>query len=363
MLIESSGISEPMQVSETFFVDLGDGKGRLQEQSRLDNCVTVVDASALRLHLQTDDDMKFIDPRAQGKEAEQHISSLLIDQIEFANVILLNKVDNILPGASKKKREEEINVLTGLIRTINKAAKIIPTQHCDVDVIHILNTNNFSLEFANGKNRWMEDIRTGVKHVPETLEYGVSSFVYKATRALHPQRFYDWITRYFIFAKGHAEGQPAGPMEGGPLLVDESREQVTKRRAARIAKYGDLYRCKGFVYLGNPCRVHFYAFISQSGNTFTLSQGSFWDDFPVPASGESCSQEEGQQLVFIGQNLKKDALQADLEACLLTKKEEKQLAAALKKDLWGPHVFPDPLPLFELPPESEGDNEEDEEGS
>jgi len=63
-----------MQVSETFFVDLGDGKGRLQEQTRLDNCVTVVDASALRLHLQTDDDMKFIDPRAQGKEAEQHIS-------------------------------------------------------------------------------------------------------------------------------------------------------------------------------------------------------------------------------------------------------------------------------------------------
>jgi len=202
VLIESSGIAEPMQVSETFFVDLENGKGPLQEQARLDNCVTVVDASTLRVHLQTDSNMNVIDPRAEGEEVKQHISALLLDQLEFANVILLNKVDKVLPNVPKKERDDEIKALTCILRSINRSAKIISTVHCDVDVKEILNTNNFSLECVNG----MVDIKTGVAHVPETLEYGVSSFVYKERRAFHPQRFSEWILRYFVL-----EGEQEGP--------------------------------------------------------------------------------------------------------------------------------------------------------
>ena len=357
VLIESSGISEPMQVSETFFVDLEDGKGPLQEQARLDNCVTVVDVSMLRTHLQMDDDLKFIDPRAEGPESEQHISSLLIDQIEFANVILLNKVDKVLPGASKAKQEKEVQVLTGLIRTINRTAKIIATVQCSVGIKEILETNNFSLDFANGKNHWMDDIKSGIKHVPETLEYGVSSFVYKDPRPFHPQRFYDWIVRHFVFEKGRPVHQHE---EDGEEWEKVTAEEVKRRHRARSDRYGELYRSKGFVFLGNPRRVGFYGFVSHSGNTFALSQGSFWDAFPVASEDATCEQEEGQQLVFIGQNLKQDQLRADLDACLLTKNEGKKLMTAVRKDFWGPNVFPDPLPEFVMPP-SDDEEEEGEE--
>jgi len=399
VLIESSGISEPMQVSETFFVELDDGKGPLQKQARLDNCVTVVDASALRLHLQTDDDMKVVDPHADGQEATQHISALLLDQLEFANVILLNKVDNVLPGASKEKREDEIQILIGIIRSINRSAKIIPTVHCNVDVKEILDTNHFSEDFANGKNHWMEDIKSGVKHVPETLEYGVSSLVYKESRAFHPHRFHDWILRYFILEELYLEGGDEtldDDDHDDPTMcsdethihayhkalkkkknsskerrtteealvpeptAEELRDRAKTRRLARIERYGDLYRSKGFVFLGNPRRLSFYGIVSHSGNTFTFGQGSQWDDFPVAASYETCEQEAGQQLVFIGQNLKHEQLRADLDACLLTGEEEKQLIAKVMEDAWGPNVFPDPLPEFEIPGEDDDGEEEDE---
>jgi len=347
VLIESSGIAEPMQVSETFFVDLENGKGPLQEQARLDNCVTVVDASTLRIHLQTDSNMNVIDPRAEGEEAKQHISALLLDQLEFANVILLNKVDKVLPNVPKKERDDEIKALTSILRSINRSAKIISTVHCDVDVKEILNTNNFSLEFANGMNRWLEDIKTGVAHVPETLEYGVASFLYNERRAFHPQRFSEWILRYFVL-----EGEREGPKANGT---------AEERRAARIARYGDLFRSKGFVYLGNPRRTMFYGVINHSGNTFSLSRGSLWEDFPVALSNETCAQEPGQQLVFIGQNLKKEHVRADLDACLLTKREETLLKAAVRKDMCGPNIFPDTLPEFDMEVEEDEEDEEEEE--
>lgn len=103
------------------------------------------------------------------------------------------------------------------------------------------------------------------------------------------------------------------------------------------------------MYIGNPRRAIFYGVANHSGNTFSLSRGSVWEDFPVALSNATCAQEPGQQLVFIGQNLKKENVRTDLDACLLTKREEKLLKAAMRKSICGPNIFPDPLPEFDLP--------------
>jgi len=123
-------------------------------------------------------------------------------------------------------------------------------------------------------------------------------------------------------------------------------QEGEQRRAARLERYGDVYRSKGFVYVGSPRRIDFYGVVSQSGNAWSFSQGAVWGSFPVAASNETCKQDPGQLLVFIGQNLKKEVLRADLDVCLLTKSEEKKLRAAVRKSPNGPDVFPDPLPVF-----------------
>jgi G3E family GTPase len=194
VLIESSGIAEPMQVAETFFVDSDDGNGQLQHICALDNCVTVVDASTFEEHMGRIDTVAAIDAKAKQTEDDRDIAQLFVDQLEFANVVLLNKID-LIPEAVRTQKLDE---LKAFIRVLAPTAKIFTTVNSQLPLTAILNTGHFTLDFANGSRDWMEDIKSGIKHVPETLEYGVSSAMFRSDKPFHPKRLHTWITDHFV---------------------------------------------------------------------------------------------------------------------------------------------------------------------
>ncbi len=193
LLIESSGISEPMPVAETFTFEDENGVS-LSDIATLDTMVTVVDAFNLPLELQGFD---LLSDRhmALGEDDERGISELLLDQIEFANVILLNKCDQVTP--------EEADALEALLQKLNAQAKIYRSVRSQVDLNLILNTGLFDMEDAANSAGWLTELRG--EHTPETEEYGISSFIYKRQRPFHPERlraFFEVPTPGVIRSKG-----------------------------------------------------------------------------------------------------------------------------------------------------------------
>eukprot|EP00747_Dinoflagellata_sp_TGD_P149629 gnl/TRDRNA2_/TRDRNA2_177037_c4_seq1.p1 gnl/TRDRNA2_/TRDRNA2_177037_c4~~gnl/TRDRNA2_/TRDRNA2_177037_c4_seq1.p1 ORF type:complete len:414 (-),score=81.91 gnl/TRDRNA2_/TRDRNA2_177037_c4_seq1:161-1402(-) len=177
LLIESTGISEPMPVATTFS-DEHDAKKLLGSVARLDTLVTVVDAiNFLRDYGEGD---ILTDRPALGAEEgdERTIAHLLIDQVECANLIVLNKVDLI------KKREAAH--LEGLLKKLNPKAKIVQSTFGKVDLQLLLNTGSFDMAEAEQMPGWFQE-KAG-NHVPETQEYNISSFVFRAQRPFHPKR-------------------------------------------------------------------------------------------------------------------------------------------------------------------------------
>lgn len=419
VLIESSGIAEPMQVAETFFMDLHDGHGPLNRIARLDNCVTVVDATTLKEYLSRVDAAKHIDPTvdASDQEGEKGIAQLLMDQIEFANVILLNKVDGLVKAreeagetaAEKKKTKKMIpkrgrkiseggesaaaeceppaavDELVAVLRQLNPRAIVLPTVHSRVDLRQILSTGNFSVHEAMGTKGWMEDLMTGVKHTPETLEYDMSSFTFRSSRAFHPQRLYDWMTQYFVLEQPREmtdEELAAAATKGSTTSTATTRAKEERRLqqlaaargAARDKAYGVLFRGKGFVWLGSPLRWDVFGAWSQVGGVLAFGLGGTWDDFPTCEQGTATTrtssppkdQQPGQQLVFIGQRLNRAALETDLNKCLLTKEEDKRLRAIIGKastdlTLLSTPLFPDPFTAWAEVADVTDDDEEEEE--
>ncbi len=181
LVIESTGISEPLPVAETFTFEDDDGFS-LNEFARLDTMVTVVDAFNFLKDYSSYDS---IQSRGEslGEEDRRTVVDLLIDQIEFCDVIVLNKVDLV--------SEEEKEKLLAIIHSLNPRAQIEISQFGQVNLDKLLNTNLFDFEAASEAPGWMKELRG--EHVPETQEYGISSFVYRARRPFHPQRFYDFI--------------------------------------------------------------------------------------------------------------------------------------------------------------------------
>ncbi len=290
LLIESSGISEPLPVAETFTFPLDEEGNSLSDVAQLDTMVTVVDAVNLMKDFQTLDSLA---DRAIGidDEDERNIVDLLVDQIEFANVILLNKTD--IASA------EEINKIEGLLHRMNPGAKVIRTTNSQVPLNEILNTGKFDFDQAASFEEWL----TTEPHTPETLEYGVSSFVYRARRPFHPQRLYDVVIKKGLLA--------------------------------------DVLRSKGIAWIANYNGSA--ATWSQAGKIMTLEPAGTWwalaedDDYPddpqmvanikkdmLPDIGD-----RRQELVFIAQDLNEARLRAKLDACLLTDEEY-----ALGEDVW-----------------------------
>lgn len=258
LLVESSGISEPMPVAATFSFPRDDG-ATLGDLARLDTMVTVVDAANFLPELHGGDELA-----ARGlapyEDDERTVSDLLVDQVEFADVIVLNKLDLVGP--------EEARRLRATLSRLNPEARVVPAVRGRIPLELVLGTDLFDVEKAQQAPGWVKELNGD--HVPETEEYGISSLVFRSDRPFHPGRLWSFVTQ---------------GMESGT--------------------FGRVLRSKGFFRLAGRPRVT--GLWSQAGTVARFE--------PSGAHGPDTAQ--GQELVFIGTGLRAEALRAALDACLL----------------------------------------------
>ncbi|MDO8975219.1 zinc metallochaperone GTPase ZigA [Reyranella sp.] len=303
LLIESTGISEPMPVAATFEFEDEAGKS-LSKVARLDTMVTVVDARAFIEDYSSAD---FLHQRGQTAEPEdtRTVVDLLVEQVEFADVIVVNKADLVSP--------EELGFLQTMLRRLNAKARIVTGEFGKVPLDQIMDTGLFSYEKASQAPGWMQEMR-GI-HTPETETYGFWSFVYKSRRPFNPMRLYALLN---------------GPWDG-------------------------VIRSKGFFWLAS--RMNFAGSLSQAGGMLRHeAAGAWWaavkrEDWPqdstwratIRNSFKSPYGDRRQEIVFIGtKGMDRKELTRRLDDCLLTDAEMKMGPA-----MWG--RFPDPFPVWKMP--------------
>ncbi len=304
LLIESTGISEPLPVAETFTFPLEDDGGSLGDIAQLDTMVTVVDSKNILSEFDTLDTLAER-AMASTEADERTIVDLLVDQIEFADVLVLNKVDLVT--------EAEINQVETLLKRMNPRAHIIRAEHGRVPLTEVLNTGRFDFDAAAGFDEWLN----GQAHTPETEEYGIRSFAYHQRRPFHPERLHHALT------------------DSG--LLDH------------------VVRSKGFCWLATQ---HDMAQLwSQAGRIIRIEPAGTWwveegeDEIPDEIYDEIMALMQGeygdrrQELVFIGVGLDEPALRTLLDACLLT---DDEMAAGIS--VWA--AYDDPFALLQ-------DDEED----
>jgi G3E family GTPase len=281
LLIESTGISEPLPVAQTFtFTD--EGGRSLQELTRLDTMVTVVDAANFLTHYEGSETL--LDREiALGEGDERSISDLFADQVEFADVIVINKID--LVGT------EELAELRAILRKLNPEATIIDAERGRAPLDQFLDTGLFDMEKAQASAGWLRELNN--EHTPETEEYGIGSFVFRARRPFHPKRYWDFI---------HTE-------------------------------WGGLLRSKGYFWLAT--RHDIVGLWSQAGGSAEYRPVAQWwaaaPEGSLPEEEESRMEitrewrepygDRRQELVFIGQDLPREKMLEELEQCLLTDEE------------------------------------------
>mgnify|MGYP005844175803 CR=1 FL=1 len=288
LLIESTGISEPMSVAETFTFDLEGYEGFLSDVAQLDTMVTVVDAHNFMRQFQ-ESELLADHNLAVNADDERTITDLFVEQVEFADVLVINKCDLV--------DEAALGQLEAFLRWLNPQAHILRTHHGRIDPAEILNTGRFSLEHAGRFVTWLTEPRNAP--TPETEEYGISSFVYTADRPFHPQRLYALVT----------DGLPG------------------------------VLRAKGFFWLAS--RPDDAGLWSQAGDLLTVEYAGPWG---VGILDEESGEELGvgaprQELVIIGVGLDRQALTAALDHCLLSDEE-----LARGRGYW--RKLCDPFPSF-----------------
>lgn len=283
LLIESTGISEPLPVAETFTFADEDGVS-LSHVANLDTMVTVVDAVNFLRDYEAAQSLQE-KGESLGEEDERSVSDLLVDQVEFADVILISKTDLV--------DKADVERLTAILKTLNTHAGIVPIAHGQVDLDAVLDTGLFDFERAQQAPGWLKEMRG--EHIPETEEYGISSFSYVARRPFHPQKFY----RFLHSTEG----------------------------------YGKLIRSKGYFWLAS--RPEYAGQWSQAGGIARYGfAGMFWKAVPKsnwPTDEEYLAQIEKQwvepfgdmrqELVFIGQGLDASEITRALDECLLSEEE------------------------------------------
>ncbi|MGP8542198.1 zinc metallochaperone GTPase ZigA [Pseudomonas protegens] len=279
LLIESTGISEPLPVAETFTFRDESGQS-LADIARLDTMVTVVDGMNFLLDYQAAHSLA---SRGEtlGEDDERSISDLLIEQVEFADVILVSKIDLI----SSDQRQE----LLAILKSLNAQAEIVPMVMGQVPLAKILNTGRFDFERAAQAPGWLRELRG--EHVPETEEYGIASTAYRARRPFHPQRFFDFINRLWVNGKLLRS-------KGFFWLASKYQEAGSWSQAGGLMRHGFAGRWWRFV----P-KQHWPQ--NEEGTAAIMHN---W----TAATGD-CRQE----LVFIGQNIDFTRLCAELDLCLL----------------------------------------------
>ena len=302
LVIESTGISEPLPVAETFtFAD--ENGNSLGDVATLDTMVTVVDAVNFLNDYEQANDLQQTG-ESLGEDDDRSVADLLVDQVEFADVILISKTDLIT--------SVQLNKLTAILNTLNTQAKIIPISNGNININEVLNTGLFNFERAQQAPGWLKEMRG--EHIPETEEYGISSFNYTARRPFDPEKFYNFL---------------------------HSTEQ-----------FGKLIRSKGYFWLAT--RPLFCGQWSQAGGIAHYGfAGMFFKAIPQqewPTEPELLADinnkwvepfgDMRQELVFIGQSLDQQAMMNALNNCLLSED------AVLKgKDFW--RTYSDPFPIWE----------------
>ena len=219
LLIESSGISEPLPVAETFTFEDEEGQS-LSKFARLDTLVTVVDGVNFMQQYQ---EARSVQEAGEslGEDDERSVTDLLIDQIEFCDVLLVSKTDLL---DSFQQRE-----VIALLQSLNPEADIIPIAPGTLPLDRVLNTHRFDFAKAQQAPGWLKELRG--EHTPETEEYGICSFVYTARRPFDPDKFYrvvhgDWGGGTFLRSKGFV------------WLATRPRHAGNWSQAGGIARYG-----------------------------------------------------------------------------------------------------------------------------
>lgn len=303
LLIESTGISEPLPVAETFTFAMDGYDDLLSTVARLDTLVTVVDAYNFLRDYESTAALNERD-MAVDETDFRTITDLLVEQVEFANVIVINKID--LVTATEAGR------LAAILHQLNPTARLIRAQQGNVQLDEILNTGLFSLDYAEGSSLWLQTPRYAP--TSETEEYGVASFVFTAERPFHPQRLLQFIEQ----------------------------------------DWPGLLRSKGFFWLAS--RPDEAGYWSQAGYLFNTNYAGLWRDNTADGGatggltggvtdeaatgstdgnmGQPC-----QELVFIGVDLPRAQLMSALEAALLTDREFAQ-----GEQIW--RTYPDDLPAW-----------------
>ena len=278
LLIESTGISEPIPVAQTFTFEDENGVS-LSHISRLDTMVTVVDAANF-LHDYKQAEALQERGESLGEEDQRTVTDLLIDQIEFADVIVLNKLDLV-----NEKQAEEVEAI---IKALNPGAQIIPTSHSKVPLDRVLDTKLFDYQKAESSAGWIKELRG--EHTPETEEYGISSFTYRSSKPFDAEKFYAFVS---------------------------NKE-----------KWEGILRSKGFFWVSadHKCAYEW----AQAGGVSNVSPAGIWyhavedkealqiPEDQRPENRPDWDENYGdrmQLLVFIGQSMDEDAIRAELDAC------------------------------------------------
>ncbi|MEM7486082.1 MAG: GTP-binding protein [Bacteroidota bacterium] len=287
LLIESTGISEPIPVAQTFsFVD-EENNIDLSRFSYVDTMVTVVDAFNFFKDFGSPETL--MDRDLTDMEGDYRtIVNLLTDQIEFANIIVLNKADLV--------SKDTLSVLRAIIKKLNPAAQVIESKFSKVDPNSILNTGLFNFEEAEQSAGWIEELNKD-EHIPETEEYGIGSFVYRSIKPFDPKRFGQYVQHQF------------------PNTV---------------------IRSKGLFWIAS--RPEQALIWGQAGGSLrTDSAGVWWSSMPfqkrmlyapfldnqeqIEADWDTTFGDRKNEIVFIGQAMDEEQMRADLDACLATDKE------------------------------------------
>ncbi|KAL5362051.1 CobW domain protein [Aspergillus floccosus] len=382
VVIESTGISEPMQVAETFTAEFSsalleadvasddDRKilnqivelGGLHTMARLDTTVTVIDAFNL---LSNFDTAEFLSDRYGGQtipEDERTISDLMVDQIEFADVIIVNKIETV--------REETRARIRSILQLLNPAAKVLETSYSRVDVKEILDTGRFDFLKAASGAGWLRSLHEMTKRetgngerlapVPETVEYGINNFVYKARRPFHPRRLFALLHDKFIILQNGAEeeeneddDEDEDEDEDMEDAEDEDEEVsdfaqqdpdtiLANRRANPILH--PILRSKGFFWFAT--RPYQFGEWSQAGGMLTVGCGGPWfaevpdEAWPEDADVRKSIEDDfdgrwgdrRQEIVFIGEGIDTAAITGLLDKCLLTEGEMAEWESIMERD-------------------------------
>jgi G3E family GTPase len=303
VLIESTGVGEPVPVAQTFtYIDEEQGID-LSKYCRLDCMVTVVDANRF-WHDYASGETLLDRQQAVGSDDTRDVVDLLISQIEFCDVLVLNKCDKVEP--------DELNELEQVLRKLQPRAKLIRSEYGKIDPSEILNTGRFNFEEASQSAGWIQEMEKG-QHTPETEEYGISSFVFERKRPFHPERLMAWM-----------EDWPA-----------------------------EIVRAKGTVWLVS--RSDIAQSFSQAGPSIQFGPAGYWvaalpeeekqqtlhDDPEIAVDWDPQYGDRVNKIVFIGIDMNRPQLIESLNACLVTEEELKLDAMAFEDR------FPD-MPSAEL---------------